>query len=1846
MDLLARGIGRALDGKNLRGAFLPFGVGVESARELAAAASHAVVVVDQPESDAGREVPEVDSSQATKYRNSDRLAVFVQGADELASLEGVFLPVLTESFPSELLEPLGWDGLAASCLEVLLDAADVPAGAGATVPDAARSLLSQALQVSAALHESGGSGNLPWNALWWDHVRSALAQLSGSVERAPDEAELGEVLAASTFAAFSLPRPRGGRTVGSRDGKRWRDAIVEWWSSTDSVDASLGLLRGRGGSGETAGRVLAELDWSGLDAGMVNLGSAVGAFFATDRDNPTRVGAFSKLLEDDFLNPAGDLVGTPLRVGRAGGGSCSVPEVLGDIAVIHSVHDAEVAALVGEDVLLTAPVVGATEGAVPLEGLAVETAPSNASFVVDVAVVHAGELRLEGRLRYSVSAGGFNYTARRRSLTVSVDSDHPLHGKVAPSCSAQYVLLPPACDGVLYAEGTSSGKPKAPVALAPTRFDAAGQPDEPASTTVESVAPGNELRVLAFGPRAHDASVNGARLDVVEGRQWLTAGSFSPSGSDEVVVGDVSAEFQLETGGSPPLSPLVAAWEGSAHAVGTPPDAAATDLRGRLEVAWAARLVSGDPATLRALGHLALPTDRRDDVDDLHPVGGTGAMLAPAGLASSWGGIGNVTVPESVVGSDEAEAVREAVLALDLPRRLTVRRADETSTAIPSMTSWRDLWQGDRHAITDYLESYAELVRLARSTGNHNALLWASFPFSAALWETSPPPARCRAVMLGPLHPLRLAWLAGVESTLNDAVEKLPLVGLVEGWNVPAVAPHNSTGLAVALPIDNGPEQVFLGWSMVVALDQAAPVSLDVPHEACGLPVPGSASTGLNAGGVTSALRDYRRMNPHVSTLVVDMTTSSRGPRLDDVDDALLREVAEWSRPRSSGLPGGVRVHDSLWREGHPPREGVVGLAREGVGIPITWSRYDPQRAEERPSNVRILQDAGVGVSADEESGEGQGVLGDVPLRRFSVPDPQLDNNDYGVTRPGLHSGGWAPLVGALEAVERSGADTTPVVRTNVAGELLVREDAEWVVSGEALLTPAAIAGLLEKKGSTARMLWEWRPPFLQAAASGSTGLLERRPYVSVVNVPRWFTADLGALLSQVRDSLDVEATASTMLLELGKRGLGLSSLVAMGETHSVGAVGFYVTMLLLERATSLQDGSTDVFVLPVDVCDPFLVALAGGGQRGADRQRADLLVVQLTDGRLTLSPVEIKVRSTESPVATLPAPDGAAVQEAVSQLEATAELVDAIASRCSDLGTSADADLAWHGLAALVAAAMGLTPTLSDDERVTTRRLQDLVAGKLEVVLGTPLLVHLNNTVPGYAKDPVRVAPATASARHHCVVASLPHALDEALGMGGGTVSAAVAASLAPASSPVPDDGQEQPGNFEDVGSGVPSVDARSPEVTDPDAPGDVSDGAPTPEPPEATEPEGEDQDSVSTAVGVELAAQSEGEYDATLSSVRDRGVVGEGVRFDVGELLDSTGSAVATYWPSNTALNQLNIGVVGDLGTGKTQLMRALIRNLRAGAAERQQTPVSMLVFDYKRDFQDEEFLADVGGRLLRPDSIPIDVFGVPGEATQQAVFRRARAFTDVISRVYSGVGPVQTDRLTHTVIEQFQQHGRAPTMAEVADAYREAAGGADSITSIMNTFVLGGVLESDHSKLVPFAELMEDTVLVVDLYSLGVDQKAKNALVAFFLNMYYEYMQGLRKWPYEQEDETQLRRLNSYLLVDEATNIMQYRFQVLSDLLLQGREFGVGVILASQYLDHFNVSGANYWEPLRTWFVHQVPQVTTKDLGRIGLAGATQEQADRITSLGVHEALYSSLGYAGRFVRGTPYYELKKR
>jgi hypothetical protein len=313
-------------------------------------------------------------------------------------------------------------------------------------------------------------------------------------------------------------------------------------------------------------------------------------------------------------------------------------------------------------------------------------------------------------------------------------------------------------------------------------------------------------------------------------------------------------------------------------------------------------------------------------------------------------------------------------------------------------------------------------------------------------------------------------------------------------------------------------------------------------------------------------------------------------------------------------------------------------------------------------------------------------------------------------------------------------------------------------------------------------------------------------------------------------------------------------------------------------------------------------------------------------------------------------------------------------------------------------------------------------------------------------------------------------------------------------------------------------------------------------------------------------------------------------------------------------------------------------------AGAANRGIRP-RFLIFDYKRDYSSPDFVEATGARVVKPYRLPLNLFDTSTVGESAAPWLdRFRFFADVLDKIYSGIGPVQRDKLKKAVRAAYESclPGEQPTLYDVHSAYAELLDGkSDSPMAIIDDLVDMEVFAAKASDTQPFDEFL-DGVVVISLDALGQDDRSKNMLVAVMLNMFYENMLRTPKRPFIGA-YPQLRAVDSYLLVDEADNIMRYEFDVLRKLLLQGREFGVGVILASQYLRHFKVNATDYREPLLSWFVHKVPNVTPTELSALGLTGSAAELAERVKSLEVHQCLYKSFDVPGEVVRGLPFFEL---
>ena len=368
-------------------------------------------------------------------------------------------------------------------------------------------------------------------------------------------------------------------------------------------------------------------------------------------------------------------------------------------------------------------------------------------------------------------------------------------------------------------------------------------------------------------------------------------------------------------------------------------------------------------------------------------------------------------------------------------------------------------------------------------------------------------------------------------------------------------------------------------------------------------------------------------------------------------------------------------------------------------------------------------------------------------------------------------------------------------------------------------------------------------------------------------------------------------------------------------------------------------------------------------------------------------------------------------------------------------------------------------------------------------------------------------------------------------------------------------------------------------------------------------------------------------------------------GICFRVGQSLSAGEQKLYHLNPSNTKLNQLNIGVVGDLGTGKTQLTKALIYEFTRRAAGNRDHAPKFLIFDYKRDYTKPDFVDAVGARVVSPHRIPLNVFDLPTASGHLVAARlgRFKFLNDALHKIYGGIGPRQRNHLKKAVMQAYaSQADGAPTLTDVLREYSDIVGDkVDAPYSILSDLVDLEVFV-DHSKEAERFDEFFTGVTVIDLAALGIGEKERNMLLVLFLNLYYEYMINLVKQPYLGNDP-QLRFIDSMLLVDEADNIMKYNFDVLRQILLQGREFGVGVLLASQFLSHFKTRETDYSEPLLTWFVHKVPNVAPKELQAIGLNRVNASTIERVKSLDVHQCLYKTLEVPGRFMRALPFYEI---
>ena len=372
-------------------------------------------------------------------------------------------------------------------------------------------------------------------------------------------------------------------------------------------------------------------------------------------------------------------------------------------------------------------------------------------------------------------------------------------------------------------------------------------------------------------------------------------------------------------------------------------------------------------------------------------------------------------------------------------------------------------------------------------------------------------------------------------------------------------------------------------------------------------------------------------------------------------------------------------------------------------------------------------------------------------------------------------------------------------------------------------------------------------------------------------------------------------------------------------------------------------------------------------------------------------------------------------------------------------------------------------------------------------------------------------------------------------------------------------------------------------------------------------------------------------------------------------------TESGEPVYWyPSDTEkVFHTNTGVIGTMGTGKTQFTKSLVAQIYHQQANHKNfdgTPLNFLIFDYKGDYNEskQDFTDAVKAKVYKPYRLGYN----PLALIRGTVFRpllpvhTANTFKDTLSKAF-GLGAKQQHLLLDCILAAYEKQGispqdpttwdrPAPTFAQVYEIFLKQVEGKaqDSLFAAMYKLHTFCIFEPDPRKAVSLSDMIKG-VTVLDIS--GHDPDIQKFVIAITLDQFYAQMLpgGSSK------TNGKLRQLRTLILVDEADKFMREDFAALRKILKEGREFGVGVILSTQSLKHFAGGDDDYSRYVLTWIVHNVSDLSKREIEYIF---KLQEKSRDITNiygqikdLVKHESIVKISGSEIIKIHDKPFYQL---
>ena len=352
-------------------------------------------------------------------------------------------------------------------------------------------------------------------------------------------------------------------------------------------------------------------------------------------------------------------------------------------------------------------------------------------------------------------------------------------------------------------------------------------------------------------------------------------------------------------------------------------------------------------------------------------------------------------------------------------------------------------------------------------------------------------------------------------------------------------------------------------------------------------------------------------------------------------------------------------------------------------------------------------------------------------------------------------------------------------------------------------------------------------------------------------------------------------------------------------------------------------------------------------------------------------------------------------------------------------------------------------------------------------------------------------------------------------------------------------------------------------------------------------------------------------------------------------------------------------NTGIIGTMGTGKTQFTKSLITQLyRQQKNNFHGTPLGILIFDYKGDYNNskQDFVEATKARVLPIVKLPFNPLAIVQSKNPKPMLpvHTANAFTDTISRAYR-LGVKQKNSLYSCIDQAYRNQGiiasnpetwnnLAPTFDMVYDIYVNDPDipKNDSLEAAMQDLHKFSIFESNPYHTASLFDVLRG-VVVIDLS--GYDESIQSLIVGITLDQFYAQMHSHGS----SRTNGTYRELTRMILVDEADNFMRKDFPSLKKIMKEGREFGVGTILSTQCLDHFTTGGDDYSRYIMTWVVHNVSDLKRSDVEYIFRTTAHSDDTNRLYEAIKNNDRFHSIVKIGNaepvHVRDKAFFELLK-